>query len=157
MSDDADASEDDVPDALLEDRNARGRTTSLAAGHTLRIERRSGTDVVQVVRGEDTIAVTLHVSEHGVTIDLKTGSLALRTAGELSIDAARLSLRGRDGVEITTDGTLAATAHEQRLRATLGNVEVRANDDVTLDGERVLLNCPEETTPPSPRPRRRND
>lgn len=141
---------------MREDDETGVETTELAAAHTLRIRQGANGDVVEIISGEGNVAVTLRVSQDGVSIDLQTASLALRTTGDLTLDAGRLNLRGRDGIDITTDGALALTAQEQSLRATLGNVDVRANDDVTLDGERVLLNCPEGTTPPPPRLRRRD-
>lgn len=38
-------------------------------------------------------------------------------------------------------GTLRAESNEMSLEARRGNVDVRANDDVNLNGERVRLNC----------------
>jgi hypothetical protein len=39
------------------------------------------------------------------------------------------------------DGDLKTEARIQEIRARLGNVNVSANDDVRIDGERVMVNC----------------
>jgi len=117
------------------------RSLALAASHTLHMERTEGGDTLRIQTANGMIAVTLQITERGVHIELAAAELAVRTEGEVRVDAGRIRLHGRDGVDITSDGPLALTADEQRLRATRGDIALEANDDVTLDGERVRLNC----------------
>jgi hypothetical protein len=73
----------------------------------------------------------------------------LQATGDLAVSAGRLALHGRDGVAITSDGDvtvqtpgdLSTSARSQNITAELGNVNVKANDDVKINGERVLVNC----------------
>ena len=60
----------------------------------------------------------------------------IKTAGNLVIEA------GKDCLTKIA-GTNKSIARIQKLTASLGNVEIKANDDVKLDGESVKLNCEE--------------
>jgi hypothetical protein len=44
-------------------------------------------------------------------------------------------------VSIDTPGDIHSEACSQKITAHLGNVDIKANDDVTLDGERIRMNC----------------
>ncbi len=61
-------------------------------------------------------------------------SFEVRTAGDIVQHA------GGDLVQ-SASGDLRAESRELTLEARRGNVDVRANDDVNLNGERVRLNC----------------
>ncbi|MGD0835583.1 MAG: hypothetical protein ABSB49_02945 [Polyangia bacterium] len=67
----------------------------------------------------------------------------------MAIEAGQLRLHGRDGVSLSTEGYLKlqvagdlhSEARVQNVTATLGDVNVRANDDVKMTGERIRMNC----------------
>lgn len=92
-----------------------------------------------------------HVSVRGRKgLALNTGGdLDIRAAGNLAIDAKSVAINGREklahtsngDVEIQADGVLHSEARAQEIVADLGNVNIKANDDVTLDGERIRMNC----------------
>ena len=94
------------------------------------------------------MALTVRVTPGGLSISIEGGDLTLLSSGTLRVDAERLELRGRSGVNIESEGNavlavagdLTMRARSQELRATLGDVRVAANDDVKMDGERILLN-----------------
>ena len=96
-------------------------------------------------------AVTLSVllTEAGPVLRFEGASLVLQASGSLAIDAEHLHLRGRAGMTLETAGDLAlqakgdlnSAARIQNITATLGDVNVQANDDVKLVGERVRVNC----------------
>jgi hypothetical protein len=44
-------------------------------------------------------------------------------------------------MKLQASGDLHSEARIQNVTATLGDVNVRANDDVKLSGERVRVNC----------------
>ena len=75
-------------------------------------------------------------------------ALTIETKDALELIGRRVALRGREGVEIESGadatmniaGDLTSTARIQNLRASVGNVNVKANDDVRLIGERIKLN-----------------
>jgi hypothetical protein len=124
------------------------RTLSLAHERTLVIERLAAGDLLRVLGADGGACLTILLRPAGPVIQFD-GSLMLQTTGELALSAGRLALHGRDGVAITSDGDvtvqtpgdLSTSARIQNLTAELGNINLKANDDVKLNGERVLVNC----------------
>ena len=89
------------------------------------------------------------MTESGPVLKVGTGSLAIQTGGNLSINAEQITIHGRKGMALTTGGDirinaagdLISRARTQKIRATPGNIDIEANDDITLDGERIRMNC----------------
>ena len=69
------------------------------------------------------------------------GGLTLKTDGDLALSARRIDLNASEGMSLTTAGDLKTTGRSQTIVADLGDVKVKANDDVRFNGERVLVNC----------------
>jgi hypothetical protein len=113
------------------------------------IERTPTEDLVRILAPSGAPVLTLVVREGGIELRLEAGSIALRTEGDLALEARSISLHGREGVTIESGGdarfaakgSLVQEAARQRIRAHLGDVDVRANDDVKIDGERIRMNC----------------
>lgn len=126
-------------------------TMELIGEHELQIQRAFGNDVIRIVNPEGRVGITISVTRDGFTLNLEGAGLRLATTGTLGISAERLALHGEKGIDITTggDATIRAAgdmhseARVQNITATLGNVNVQANDDVRVDGERIRLNSPE--------------
>lgn len=115
---------------------------ALAAAHTLQIERGAEADELRIRDPGGTLSLSIRVSERGVELQLSGADLVLRSSGEIALDAEVIRMRGRAGVEIDGGQALSLRAEEQTLTATRGNVDIEASDDVALDAERILLNCP---------------
>jgi hypothetical protein len=113
------------------------------------IQRAPAEDVVRILTSSGGPALTLVVREEGIELRLEAGAVALRSQGDLSVDARSISFRGREGVSIESggdvrfaaEGSLVQEAARQKIRARVGDVDVRANDDVKIDGERIRMNC----------------
>ncbi len=95
------------------------------------------------------MSLSIRVTPQGPVLRFDGPGLKIETAGELSVEAQRLNLHGRSGVSVTsagdvhiqTPGDLHSHARIQNITADLGNVNIKANDDVKLNGERVRANC----------------
>lgn len=126
-----------------------GTNLELAGHRRLEIERAPGEDVVRIRTSSGAPAVTLVVREGEIELRLEAGSVALRAEGDLALEARSISFHGREGVNLSSggdahvsaEGTLVQEAARQRIRARRGDIDVRANDDVKLDGERIRMNC----------------
>jgi uncharacterized protein (DUF2345 family) len=89
------------------------------------------------------------VTATGPVLRFDGPSLALDARGALSISADSIAIRARQDLQlsaggdaqVTVSGDLEVAAQAQTFRASAGDVQVKANDDVKLNGERVLLNC----------------
>jgi hypothetical protein len=116
--------------------------------HSLYIQRSEHGGSFRLVspRGEEPLEVVLT----DATAVLRLGSgLSVLVEGKVEIAADAISLRARDHLALESGGTasiraegaLTTEADAQLISARLGDVQVRANDDVMLHGERVRVNC----------------
>ena len=60
---------------------------------------------------------------------------------EIAVSNSGAVLRLGRGLAVSIDGPLELDADSLSLRARRGNVDIVANDNVTLRGERLKLNC----------------
>jgi hypothetical protein len=110
-----------------------------------------------VVRGPSgEIQLKIELTADGPVLRFHEAALELQVEGNLRIESERLSLHGRSQVEIRSGGDLQQHAqghldasaggrarlagHDVRVAATRGDVGIKANDDVRVDGERIWLN-----------------
>lgn len=105
------------------------------------VRRGEGEDALVLLERDGKMSLSVSITEQGVTLSIGGAALELRLERELTIDAESIVLHGRSGVSLTTEGQLASVARSVRVETTHGNIELEANDDVKLDGERILLNC----------------
>jgi hypothetical protein len=125
------------------------RTMPMAGGHSLVLDGLEEVDRVELQDQAGNVVLRIHASADGAIVSLGEGPLVLRVDGPLAIEAEHVSIRGERGLELSTGGDaridvagdLESEARIQSIRARLGEVRVRANDDVRLNGERIKLNC----------------
>ena len=67
-------------------------------------------------------------------------SCSARAAASASVENS-VSLNTDGDLALRAAGALTSEARIQNLTATLGDVNVRANDDVKMQGERIRMNC----------------
>lgn len=123
-------------------------TISLTGKHVLELIRTDEGDVLHVLTPDRSAGISITVNAQGISLHVAGADVVLRSTGKLAIDAEELSLHGRKGVALTTggdatvraEGDLSSEARIQNIRARLGNVNLTANDDVKLIGERIRLN-----------------
>jgi hypothetical protein len=123
-------------------------TITLVGRHALLVERSPEKNVLRVLTPEGAPGLVITVTPQGISLTVSGGDLTLETQGALAIRADELSLHGNKGVSITSDGDatvraagdLSSEGRVQNIRARLGSVNVTANDDVKLIGERIRLN-----------------
>jgi len=127
----------------------KDQIVELTGRHRLLVERDPGGDIVRFLNPSGTVTLSVSLTENGAVLRFEGASLVLQAAGNLAIEAEQLRLHGRTGVSLSTGGDLSlqatgdlhSEARIQNVTATLGDVNVRANDDVKLSGERVRVNC----------------
>jgi hypothetical protein len=116
--------------------------------YRLTIERGEHGSVIRLLDVRGGVPLRVVLGAEGPMLLLGAG-LTIAVAGELSLEAQRVAIHGRDGIElrsggdttIESDGDLVTRAREQLVEARLGDVRVKANDDVKVIGERIRLNC----------------
>ena len=96
------------------------------------------------------MCVLITLTPEGPRIELHATSLAVHTEHDLALHCRRFEIEAREGMALRTrgdlalsaTGTLVTDALEQHHLAHRGDIRMRANDDVQLDGERIRLNSP---------------
>jgi hypothetical protein len=134
---------------LPEKKGGVRQSIQLVGNQRLVVDRSQSVDRIVLLGPEGQLSLTIEVSKEGPILKFDTPGLVIETAGQLAINADRVSIHGREKLNLSCDGDaslkvagdLETSARIQTIRAELGNVNVKANDDVCLKGERILLNC----------------
>jgi uncharacterized protein (DUF2345 family) len=133
-----------------------GRVT-LPSGRRVEFEAPAGrSERMLVYNPTGTVELTIRFTAAGPVIELSAAALALHTEGSLSIDCDRLDVHARSGVSLSTGGDLeqrvagdlrsvvegVSELHAQHVEivAEQGDLELRAENDASVDGKRVLIN-----------------
>ena len=129
----------------------------LKKGHTLAIHNEDNCDVIKVRNAKGLVLFTIEVSSAGATLNIEAENICISAANKLTLSAnevniaseKHLNLKSNGNLDqqvkgnktITTEGDNIETAKTQQLNAYLGDIKLKANDDIKLNGERVKLNC----------------
>lgn len=136
-------------EASLREPEARDATRlEFVGGQRLLVERGGQEDLLTLVASSGEVVFSVRITPTGPVLRFERG-LRIEASGALEFAGRSLALSGEEGVSITSGGDasievagdLSTTARVQHIRARLGDVSVKANDDVRLAGERVRLNC----------------
>ncbi len=112
-------------------------------------ETHSNTDVLELLDPSGQPTITIRVTNAGAVVELGTRSVTLNVQGDLGIAADNIALHARQSLSLSSANDLSINAGEtlrqqakrQSLSSTLGDIDIRANDDVKVDGERIRMNC----------------
>lgn len=138
---------------------AENSTAVLRSGYSVAIQQQPGGDTLAVHAPDGELCVSISLTPEGPHVELRACSLNIAAEGDLRLGANRLTIEAasdltvRAGgdlhqeaggdVRVAAQGSFRSAAFDQRHEATTGNLELEANDDVSLEGERVRLNSPE--------------
>ena len=128
-------------------------------------------DTLHLIAPDGRICLSIRLDPSGPVVSLSAASLQIATEGDLSVACERFQVNARRDIALVSDGHIAhdASGHVTtradgeivceaagiQHRARVGSVDITANDDITLDGERVILNGPKALpAPPVDLPKR---
>ncbi|HEY2731002.1 MAG TPA: hypothetical protein VGK52_13755 [Polyangia bacterium] len=114
----------------------------------LHVERRDGGGVLKLMAADGSLPLQITITKEGAVLHLGRG-LSVLVDGPVALEMEALSIHAHQGIDVKTDGPMAIRANgdlltegaAQTIVARKGNVDVTANDDVTLHGERIKMNC----------------
>jgi len=106
-----------------------------------------GDDTILKVNAAGKTMVNIRITKDGAELNFEDG-IQVRTQGDVTLDGDRVTFRAREelrlesggAVNICAQGDLNTEGRIQNIRSKLGNVNVKANDDVKMRAERILLN-----------------
>lgn len=135
----------------------RGGSLALRDGGRVRLSAEPGGDALTIVSAEGEVRLEVLVTHGGAVLRFAGPRVAIETGGELALRCGRFEVRA-ESIDLGASGDVSLGAgrsldlhagHDAVLSAQAVGVEarrgelaLRANDDVALNGERVLLNCP---------------
>ncbi len=108
-----------------------------------------------------TVNVEIVLTADRSLIRAGVGALEIKAESDVRVSCDRFLVDARESFAVSTAeishdarGALRGTASEVALTARSGGVAIRANDDVSVHGEQVLLNCERDSPLPPwlPRP-----
>jgi hypothetical protein len=94
------------------------------------------------------IELELRFTAEGPVVRTTAAALELESATTIAARCTSFSVDAEGDIDLRAGGSLRCHAHEATVDASPGAVRLRANDDVQLLGELVLLNC--DRLPPMP-------
>lgn len=116
-----------------------------------------GDDRITVRGGGGDVELEVTFTDRGPVLHFRAAEMSLSAEGRLALDCNDLEVRARRSIvqesqgdlvqlaagdaRISAAGELSARAADTCIESTRGDVELHANDDVRLLGERVKLNC----------------
>lgn len=125
------------------------------SGSSLIVDHENGE--LKILNKNKVIQLVISVRNDELILNLNAVKLNINASDELNFTGRKINIDATEQIniktagnmiqEITKDslmevgGTNKMIAQIQKITANLGNVELKANDDVRLDGERVKLNC----------------
>lgn len=125
------------------DEDAVSPATEIVAprsGRRLRVDSDGDHDRL-VIRAPDGAAeMTIRLTAEGPVVELRSASLELSATRDVTVRCQRFDVEASAGVELCSGERVHVDADAVELNARRGNVDVRANDDVTVSGERIFLN-----------------
>jgi hypothetical protein len=127
--------------SLLESLLAEPAQIALPSGRAVeaRAERDGERVTVRAASGE--VEVEILLTDRGPVLRLRAVDLQLAAEGAVSVDCGELRVRAERGIVQETGGEIALRGRAAKIESERGDVEIAANDDVVLRGERIKMNC----------------
>lgn len=116
--------------------------------YRLHVDHAPGGPMVRIAAPDGAEALRVTIGPEGAVLTLGHG-LTLAVTGTLNLVGDQVAIHGKEGVSIhsgkdlvlESDRDMAVDAREHHIRSRLGDVRIKANDDVRINGERIRLNC----------------
>jgi hypothetical protein len=138
-------------------------TMTLPSGRSIEAASDSGDDTLRIFAPGGTCVLTVQLTAEGPVLRFEGASLQIAATKRLELSCEELAVRasGAAAIDVGGDleervggsarravrGTATTAATRVDLEAMPGGIDLRANDDVRIQGERVLLNSDD---PPMP-------
>jgi hypothetical protein len=126
-----------------------------STGNTLQIDQSS--NQIKLINNKGELQLEITINSTGLVVNLNAAELNINASEELNLSSKKVNINASEQINIKTKGNLVQEvdkdlltevggtnkqiAQVQKITATLGGVDIKANDDVRLDGESVKLNC----------------
>jgi hypothetical protein len=126
------------------------------SGRRVRLHPGADQDRLVIHAPDGSAELTIRITADGPVLEVRSASLVLTAAREVTVRCEHFVVEAAGDVELSSGGDMQQRtggdlivqsrgdthleAHAIGLAARMGNVDVSANDDVTVCGERIFLN-----------------
>jgi hypothetical protein len=134
-----------------------GRSLALRDGGTVNLVQEPGGERLRVELGGGEVQLEILLTPAGIVLRVPGARVAIEAEGELALRCTRfevqaetialgasgdVAVKAGHGLELRAGHDAAFSAQAVKVEARRGELALLAGDDVVLNGERVLLNCP---------------
>lgn len=133
-----------APDAAEPGREAseaRRRVVRLRSGRSVEVEEGDDGESLAVRAPDGRIELSVRLTDRGPVLSLRAARLVLEGEHAVDVECEDFRVRARNALDLSAGGDARVEGHGVLLESRRADVSLQANDDVRLDGERVLLNC----------------
>ena len=132
----------------------------ISSGRTVCVAQDRGEGTVTIVGPGGEIELMVRITAQGPVLSFGGDSITIETKADLGLRCKRFALEAEQEIRLHSKGDfrqvvegeaslrvkkdLEISAQAVVVKGRLGEVAIEANDDLVLNGERVLLNCPTE-------------
>lgn len=136
-------------------KNQESKLPALQHGYAVRVPQG---DLIELVAPSGELCLSIRLGAAGPVVEVRAASLKVATQGDIALECDRFAVNARQDIALVSNGGIVHDAHGdlilrsdaeiateaegQQHHARRGNIDIRANDDVMLDGERIMLNGP---------------
>ncbi|MEZ4589234.1 MAG: hypothetical protein R2909_22905 [Gemmatimonadales bacterium] len=114
----------------------------LPSGRTIVCSDAPGGGELVTIRGAaGAVELEVRLTEKGPVLRFEAAGIELVTEGALQARCGSFEVHAAGDIVERAGGTHSTQAHTTTITSTRGDVAIKANDDVRLNGERVKLNC----------------
>ncbi len=126
------------------------RETSLGERHVVQLAstERGAALTVRGPDGQPSLEIEIAMGPQGPVARLRTAAVQIETSQDVDVRCRSFRVEASEDISLRSQGALKAAGATVAVEASVGSVVARANDDVQLLGENVLLNC--DRTAPVP-------
>lgn len=133
----------DVTDSL------NRRELPLSLNRSLGIERTEEGDRITICSPANQVELEIVLTANGPILRFNSADLQLKSTGKVMVDCEDFHVKARGTIIQESDGDMTHRSKEQlsivgkacSVCSRRGDVNLTANDDVRVKGERILLNC----------------
>jgi len=121
----------------------------LTFNRSLQVERTAAGDRLRIQSPDDEVELEVLITASGPVLRFKSVDIELQATKSVKVECEDYSVKASGSIHHETAGDMHLIAKENleiegkisSLRATRGDVKIKANDDVRVKGERIRLNC----------------
>lgn len=126
-----------------------------ATGHTLSTNKELGE--INITNNKNELQLTILITASGIAINANANQLNVTASDQINLQSKRINIEASELLMLKSEGHFVQEIHKdalteikgtnkhlaksQKIVATTGDIEMKANDNIKLQGEQVLLNC----------------